>query len=272
MATPELALAPSAKKEPESDSDSGSDSESDSEDEGNRKPKIGAIKPERCAAVGSGVSGGAAQSVAKFTVISKDSQGARVRTAGEKVTCKVVGKDIEDITGEVKDGDDGSYSCTYTVPTRGSYTVHVDMNDIPIEGSPFPVFFSAPDPSATPAPAPTVPGNTPIPIPGIIDANDLIQKAQANLSANGLPTLGALPNVNPLGSLPGAASVSNPTQSIQNIIANYGGNTFPNMPGHTVPGLVASNLPRLGVPSVPGDPTYAFCPASEIFVHACIVS
>ena len=42
----------------------------------------------------------------------------------------------------VKDNNDGTFSCTYTVPVRGDYSVHCSVNERPINGSPFPVFFT----------------------------------------------------------------------------------------------------------------------------------
>ena len=45
---------------------------------------------------------------------------------------------------QVIDNGNGTYTATYTVPAKGNYFLHIDVNYLPIAGSPFPVFFSNP--------------------------------------------------------------------------------------------------------------------------------
>eukprot|EP00959_Pyramimonas_sp_CCMP1952_P365616 7657327-Pyramimonas_sp.AAC.1 len=87
-----------------------------------------------------------------LVVISYDKDGRRIREGGQKVIVTVDSKEGASIEATVRDNSDGTYSCTYVVPTRGDYTVHVKMNEINIQGSPFPVFFAAADPLATAPP------------------------------------------------------------------------------------------------------------------------
>jgi Filamin/ABP280 repeat len=80
-----------------------------------------------------------------FTVTLKDSHGSKIPHGGTVVKAKVSpgpGVGGSDLDGIVKDLNDGSYTVTYLVPKRGNYNVNVSVDDRPIMGSPFPVFFS----------------------------------------------------------------------------------------------------------------------------------
>ena len=55
------------------------------------------------------------------------------------------------IAGAVDDLGDGTYACSYVVPSRGDYDVAVTLDGDAIRGSPFPVFFAAPPASNVPA-------------------------------------------------------------------------------------------------------------------------
>lgn len=125
-------------------------SDSDYEDEEDeerlaRKP-IGPLDPNKCTAAGPGIGGGAACSPSTFTVVTKDADGRKLPHGGALVKVKVapgVGVGCSEQEGIVKDMNDGSYSVTYVVPSKGNYMVNVECNGKPIMGSPFPVFFSA---------------------------------------------------------------------------------------------------------------------------------
>ncbi|KAK9905765.1 hypothetical protein WJX75_005978 [Coccomyxa subellipsoidea] len=55
--------------------------------------------------------------------------------------------------GSGRDNNDGTYTASYSVAARGDYELSVEVNGSPIGGSPFPVFFSPPEPAAAEQPA-----------------------------------------------------------------------------------------------------------------------
>ena len=121
------------------------------------------ICPGRCTAGGPGIGGGTAGATVAFVVTSADGNGHRLRVGGGDVAISVLRSGLgmmggETIEGRAVDNGDGTYACTYAVPSRGDYSVTVSMNDAPISGSPFPVFFSA------------APGAVPLTLTGGIDA------------------------------------------------------------------------------------------------------
>ena len=71
--------------------------------------------------------GGAADSPAHFYITAKDSRGTRIKDGGAYVvvTARAVGPAANSppVHGSVKDNKDGSYTATYTVPSRGNYEV-----------------------------------------------------------------------------------------------------------------------------------------------------
>jgi Filamin/ABP280 repeat len=133
-AKPELDTIP----EPNSDSD-------DTPSLPSSPQSVGPVDPSRSIAAGPGVAGGAAGTAVSFTVTLKDSHGSKIPHGGTIVKAKVSpgpgvgGSDLDSI---VKDLNDGTYTVTYLVPKRGNYNVNVLVDDRPIMGSPFPVFFS----------------------------------------------------------------------------------------------------------------------------------
>lgn len=48
----------------------------------------------------------------------------------------------EEIQVAMTDRGDGTYVATYSAPSRGNYYVSVEVDGLPIEGSPFPVYFA----------------------------------------------------------------------------------------------------------------------------------
>ncbi|CAH9142215.1 unnamed protein product [Cuscuta epithymum] len=124
-----------------------SDSDYEEEEDEDRlaKKPIGPLDPNKCTAAGPGIAGGAACAPSTFTVVTKDADGRKLLNGGAQVRVKVapgVGVGGSEQEGIVKDMNDGTYSVTYVVPSRGNYMVNVECNGKPIMGSPFPVFFS----------------------------------------------------------------------------------------------------------------------------------
>lgn len=120
------ALAPAgAGPESEDDSRYGSSS-SGSDDE---EFPAGPICPEMCLVGGPGFAGGSAGSPVSFRVTAKDDRGTRIKEGGAYVTAKVVPGSTAraggavDIVAAVRDHQDGTYTASYTVPTRGDYQV-----------------------------------------------------------------------------------------------------------------------------------------------------
>ncbi|WJX53115.1 hypothetical protein P8452_39148 [Trifolium repens] len=122
-----------------------SDSDSDEYEDLAHKP-IGPVDPSKCTAAGTGIAGGTACAASSFSVVTKDADERKVSTGGAQIKVKVtpgLGVGGSDQEGIVKDMGDGTYTVTYVVPKRGNYMVNVECNGRPINGSPFPVFFSA---------------------------------------------------------------------------------------------------------------------------------
>eukprot|EP00210_Caulerpa_lentillifera_P004913 g4689.t1 len=109
-------------------------------------PSPGPLDPEHCTVTGQGFSGGGAGILLPLIVTSKDSNGLRLREGGQHVVVKLNrADDGEEVTHvEATDNNDGTYRATYKAPPRGDYKLSITMNDAPIGGSPFPVFFSPP--------------------------------------------------------------------------------------------------------------------------------
>lgn len=84
----------------------------------------------------------------KLYIDVKDSTGRRLKEGGEDVTVRVqatgVGAASQYIAVETTDNNDGTYTAIYTPPAKGNYLVSVEVNGLPVAGSPFPVFFSQP--------------------------------------------------------------------------------------------------------------------------------
>nr|GMD63066.1 serine/arginine repetitive matrix protein 2 [Ipomoea batatas] len=124
---------------------SDSDDEEEEDEERLAKKPIGPLDPNKCTAAGPGIAGGTACAPSTFTVVTKDADGRKLLHGGAQVKVKVapgVGVGGSEQEGIVKDMNDGTYSVTYVVPSRGNYMVYVECNGKPIMGSPFPVFFS----------------------------------------------------------------------------------------------------------------------------------
>jgi len=93
---------------------------------------------------------------AAITITARDAHRRRVREGGQgaEVVVKVApSKGGTDIIADVTDRGDGSYIAVYEVPERGNYSVRVEVEGMEIDGSPYPVFFSAHDPNAAAAAA-----------------------------------------------------------------------------------------------------------------------
>ena len=118
------------------------------------------VDGSKCTASGAGIGGGTACAPAKFTVTTADASGERVRAGGAKVVVTVTSASVKSSSSDAETPDvvvhdpvdhgDGTYACVYVVPRRGDYSVGVVVNEHPIEGSPFPVFFAGAKPGAEP--------------------------------------------------------------------------------------------------------------------------
>lgn len=184
------------------DDNSASD-ESDEEDlKKQSSAPAGPVHPLKCTAAGNGISGGSAGDVVSFVVTLKDASGRRLLTGGAIISARVSPKDssAESIKATVVDKGDGTVIVSYVVPTRGNYSVSVECNGLPIMGSPFPVFFSAPATGsssvATPQlPLPVAPAAAPplIPTPPV---NPLLNPLLAQNALRGvLPGLSAFAGI-----------------------------------------------------------------------------
>uniref|UniRef100_A0A7S3R2H4 YtkA-like domain-containing protein n=1 Tax=Dunaliella tertiolecta TaxID=3047 RepID=A0A7S3R2H4_DUNTE len=103
--------------------------------------------PQNCTVSGPGFTGAAACQPVKLFVYVKDAQHRQMREGGEEVVVRVQpsSRSMGDtFMASVEDNNNGIYTATYTAPAKGNYMVSVEVNGLPISGSPFPVFFSAP--------------------------------------------------------------------------------------------------------------------------------
>ncbi|KAI7837107.1 hypothetical protein COHA_009055 [Chlorella ohadii] len=123
-----------------------SDSDSDAEPEA----PLGPLDPARCRVHGPGFSGGAAGQPVKLTLTARDANGKRIREGGAMVLVMVepprtpgVEEEPDAIEAEVTDHGDGTYTAVYTVPSKGNYQLHIEVDGDPVGDSPYPVFFSA---------------------------------------------------------------------------------------------------------------------------------
>jgi Filamin/ABP280 repeat len=82
---------------------------------------------------------------ASFTVECRDAERRRVHDGGAAVEVSVQNSSgaVVECTVSVRDAGDGSYGVTYSVPSRGDYSLHVLVDGGEVAGSPFSVFFAA---------------------------------------------------------------------------------------------------------------------------------
>eukprot|EP00887_Chlorella_sp_A99_P003421 scaffold7.g3421.t1 len=190
----------------------GADSSSSESEPDEEELPPGPLEPERCSAHGPGFAGGAAGAPVKLTITSKDERGKRIREGGAYVRVGVEptggGERLE---AEVTDHANGQYTAVYAVPAKGNYKLYIDINGAPMGGSPFPLFFSAPDPnaakaaaaaaaapSAAPGAAPGLPGVPVLPgaLPGVpLALSSEAIAAQAGASAQAYHMAAAFPNL-----------------------------------------------------------------------------
>ncbi|ERN10061.1 splicing regulatory glutamine/lysine-rich protein 1 isoform X2 [Amborella trichopoda] len=179
-----------------------SSSDSEGEESDLCEKPIGPLDPSKCSAAGAGISGGAACAPISFVVVTKDSDGQRINKGGAKLKVRIspgVGVGGSEQEGMVKDQGDGTYTVTYAVSKRGNYMVHVECEEKPIMGSPFPVFFSAGTLSTAPGlfgPAPSVPTSSNYP--------NLVNQTMPNMPNYSGAVSGAFPGL--LGMMPGIIS------------------------------------------------------------------
>lgn len=114
-----------------------SETDSDSSSDTAPRPQTpGPADPHKCAVTGAGFSGGAAGEIVSLTIVSKDGRGVRVREGDCEVMVVVKASEpgalsVSEEAGEgpaqvevrARDNGDGTYSASYSVPSRGNYTV-----------------------------------------------------------------------------------------------------------------------------------------------------
>ena len=120
-----LALANQGAKGPDERYDSSSD-----EDDPSHEYPPGPVSAEATTVGGPGFAGGSAGAPVVFRVQLRDARGTQLREGGCYVTATVTPGSMALAGGalaiqvDIKDNNDGTYSGTYTVPSRGDYQVH----------------------------------------------------------------------------------------------------------------------------------------------------
>ncbi|KAI3434787.1 hypothetical protein D9Q98_002845 [Chlorella vulgaris] len=149
-----------------------------SESDGEPEKPPGPVDASRCRAHGPAFSGAAACQPVKMTITARDSSGKRIREGGAHILVMVeptaapgAAEEPEPIQAEVSDHGDGTYTATYSVPTKGNYQLHIEVNGDPLGESPYPIFFSAPvaqppPPPGAPPPQAAMPGPESV-VPGM---------------------------------------------------------------------------------------------------------
>jgi hypothetical protein len=143
------------------------ESSSDDEDSDDPQPKeIGEVDPAKCKVSGPGFSGAGAQRPVRLFFHAHDHWGRRLKQGGDELVVRVQpASSSMALPGPIEvamvDNGNGTYAATYTAPQKGNYFVSVEVNYLPISGSPFPVFFGNPgDPDAAELePSPPPPGD-----------------------------------------------------------------------------------------------------------------
>ena len=119
-----LALATQGAQGPNDRYDSSSDEESDS-----REYPPGPVNAESSTVGGPGFAGGSAGAPVTFRVQSRDARGTQLKEGSCYVTATVTPGSTAQAGGafaiavEIRDNNDGTYSGTYAVPSRGDYQV-----------------------------------------------------------------------------------------------------------------------------------------------------
>eukprot|EP00798_Chlamydomonas_sp_ICE-L_P012402 gene12402-15593_t len=145
---------------------SSNDSESDDDDQ--VPSEIGQADPAMCKVGGPGFAGSGAEAPVNLYLYAHDRYKQKLKEGGDDITVLVrpsgpaAAGAGQEIRASVVDHDNGTYTCTYEVPSKGNYQLSVEINGLPISGSPFPVFFSKPiDPAEAAAQAAAAAGGTP---------------------------------------------------------------------------------------------------------------
>lgn len=110
----------------------------------------GSPEPAYFMVSGPGLKGGAAGRESTILITARDANRRRVLEGGDEFDVSVdvrpsLGAETKyPIAAEVQDRGDGTYVARWTVPGRGNYLIGVEVNGLPVEASPFPVFFAPP--------------------------------------------------------------------------------------------------------------------------------
>jgi len=101
------------------------------------------IDPSKCTAFGPGLEDGVTDTLpTTFTIQAKDSNGNDLTDGGDNFEVIVSGPE-GDIKPEVKDNKNGTYTVDYQPESSGNHKVHVLLDKVPIQGSPYSVNVKA---------------------------------------------------------------------------------------------------------------------------------
>lgn len=73
--------------------------------------------------------------------------GKHMKHGGSTVVCYLTEARKTDhvVDADVWDNEDGTYTCVYVSPSKGSYMLHITVDGVPAAGAPIPVFVGPPD-------------------------------------------------------------------------------------------------------------------------------
>lgn len=96
---------------------------------------------------GHGVTGGPQGSEVAVILHCYNADGKHLKHGGHAVECFLTEPRKTDrvVAAEVTDNNDGTYTCVYQGPTKGSYLLHVEIDGVPAAGAPIPLFVGSPD-------------------------------------------------------------------------------------------------------------------------------
>lgn len=104
--------------------------------------------PAHCIAYGPGLEGGTTHQRAPFTIEARNCYGDRINQGGETFTVTVKGPKSKVLSADLKDNNDGLYSCEYLPVDAGTHWIGVTLKNKPIRGHPWQPMITKADASA----------------------------------------------------------------------------------------------------------------------------
>ncbi|EGC33589.1 hypothetical protein DICPUDRAFT_80660 [Dictyostelium purpureum] len=99
---------------------------------------VGPASAVNCKAFGDGLKKGYVGYESKFTIQAYDSKNTKINKGGETFNILIQGQFGDQLYGNVKDNDDGSYTASYIPPRAGGYAIAVYLeNTLIADGQPF---------------------------------------------------------------------------------------------------------------------------------------